>query len=67
MQKILVPTDFSPVADNALNYAIEIAAKFESELLLYHVYTFHRKVDFNWDFPEDEQPYVKKIGEYLID
>lgn len=61
MQKILVPTDFSPVADNALNYAIEIAAKFESELLLYHVYTFHRKVDFNPDFPKDQQPYVKKI------
>lgn len=61
MKRILVPTDFSPVANNALNYAIEIAAKFESELLLYHVYTFHRKVDFNWDFPEDEQPYVKNI------
>jgi nucleotide-binding universal stress UspA family protein len=61
MKRILVPTDFSPVADHAMNYAIEIAAKFESELLLDHVYTFHRKVDFNWDYPEDEQPYVKNI------
>ena len=61
MQKILIPTDFSSVADNALNYAIEIAAKFKSELLLYHVYSFHRKVDYDWNFPEDEQPYVKKI------
>jgi nucleotide-binding universal stress UspA family protein len=61
MQKILIPTDFSPIANNALDYAIEIAAKFESGILLYHVYTFHRKVDFNPDFPEDQQPYVKKI------
>ena len=61
MKKILIPTDFSPVADNALNYAIEIAAMFKSELLLYHVYTFHRKVDYNWDLPEDEQPFVKAI------
>ncbi len=61
MKKILVPTDFSPVADNALNYAIEIASKFESKLLLYHVYSFHRKVDFDWDFPKNEQPYIKNI------
>jgi nucleotide-binding universal stress UspA family protein len=61
MKKILVPTDFSPIADNALNYAIEIAAKFESEILLYHVYSFRRKIDFDWNFPEDEQPYVKNI------
>lgn len=61
MQKILIPTDFSSIADNALNYAIEIADRFGSELLLYHVYTFHKKVDFDWDYPEDEQPFVKKI------
>ncbi len=65
MQKILIPTDFSPVADNALDYAIEIAAKFKSELYLYHVYSFHRKVDYNWDFPEDEQPYIKNIEERM--
>lgn len=60
MQKILIPTDFSPVADNALDYAIEIAAPFKSELYLYHVFTIH-KVDYNWDFPEDEQPYKRKL------
>ncbi|MGB5203615.1 MAG: universal stress protein, partial [Eudoraea sp.] len=36
MKKILVPTDFSPVADNALQYAIEMAAGFKSEIYLYH-------------------------------
>ena len=61
MQRILVPTDFSPIADNALNYAIEIAAKFKSEILLYHCYSFHRKIDRDWNFSDDEQPYVKSI------
>lgn len=61
MQKILIPTDFSPVADHALNYAIEIAAKFKSELLLYHVYTFRRKIDYDWNYTEDEQPFIKNI------
>lgn len=60
MKKILVPTDFSPVADNAMRYAIEIAAEFKSELYLYHVYSFDR---FNYDlnFPEDEQPFTEKV------
>lgn len=61
MKKILIPTDFSPVADNALDYAIEIATEFKSELFLYHVYTFNKKKDYDWDFPDDEQPYIKKL------
>jgi nucleotide-binding universal stress UspA family protein len=60
MKKILVPTDFSPTADNALKYAIQIATEFKSELYLYHVYAFDR---FNYDlnFREDEQPYTKQM------
>lgn len=65
MQKILIPTDFSPVADNALNYAIEIATKFKSELYLYHVYSMNKKIDYDLNFPDDEQPYVKKIEEKM--
>jgi len=61
MQRILVPTDFSPVADNALSYAIEIGANFKSELLLYHVYHMHNKIDYDLNFPDDEQPFVKKL------
>ena len=61
MKKILAPTGFSPFADNALKYAIEIAAKFKSELYLYHVYAFDR---FNYDlnFPEDEQLFTEKVN-----
>lgn len=61
MKRILIPTDFSPVADNALNYALDIAAKFKSNILLYHVYSFHRSVDYDRNYPEDEQPYVKNL------
>ncbi len=65
MRKILVPTDFSSLADNALSYAIEIGGNFSAELLLYHVYTFHRNVDYNWDFPKDQQPFEKNIQKQM--
>jgi len=61
MKKILVPTDFSPAAENALHYALEIASIFSSEILLYHVYSFHRRIDYDRNYPEDEQPYVRDI------
>ena len=38
MQKILVPTDFSDGARQALDYAVAIANKFDSEITLYHVF-----------------------------
>ena len=34
---ILVPIDFSPYADHALNYAIELATKLQADLTLLHV------------------------------
>lgn len=36
MKKILVPTDFSIQAQNALNVALQIAKRFNSEILLLH-------------------------------
>lgn len=38
MKKILVPTDFSDISENALNYAVEIAQLMSAELILFHVY-----------------------------
>ena len=38
MKTILVPTDYSEVANNALQYAIEYAKFSNSKLLLFHVY-----------------------------
>ena len=39
MKKILVPTDFSELAENALKYAAQLAKRTDAELLLLHVYT----------------------------
>lgn len=61
VKKILVPTDFSPVADNAIEHAIGIAAAFQSELFLYHVYAIN-KVDYNLSLPAEEQP-MRKLSE----
>jgi universal stress protein A len=36
-KKILVPTDFSDYADNALKNAIDIAKKYKSKIFLFHV------------------------------
>ncbi|MEI8136500.1 MAG: universal stress protein [Bacteroidota bacterium] len=38
MKTILVPTDFSKVADNAINYATEIAKLTKAKLILFHAY-----------------------------
>lgn len=37
MNTILVPTDFSPAADNAMNYALDLAAREDSKIILLHV------------------------------
>jgi len=39
MKKILVPTDFSKAAQNALDYAIQLAKKIDAEIFLHHAYT----------------------------
>jgi len=36
MKKILVPTDFSPNAEKALNYAVQLAKKTDGEIFLVH-------------------------------
>lgn len=38
LKHILVPTDFGEPADRALDLAITLAAKFDSELTLFHAY-----------------------------
>ncbi len=39
MKNILFPTDFSPNAENALNFAVEIARKINGNLILFHAYS----------------------------
>ncbi len=40
MKKILVPTDFSEVAENAYIHALELAKKVQAEIVLLHTYEF---------------------------
>ena len=37
MKKILVPTDFSEQAENALKVAVQLAKKYDSEIYLLHM------------------------------
>lgn len=53
MKKILFPTDFSEVADNAFAYALELAKKVDGEILLLH--TFEYPIVDNQYFPENYQ------------
>ena len=38
MKTIIVPTDFSPIATNAMHYAIDMAKSINASILLLHVY-----------------------------
>lgn len=37
MNALLIPTDFSPVADNALKYALDMATHYQLDITLFHV------------------------------
>lgn len=39
MKRILVPTDFSPTAEKAFHFAVNLACKAKGTVVLYHVYT----------------------------
>src|SRR5688572_24715542 len=39
MKTIIIPTDFSPAATNAMNYALDMAIATGSRVLLFHVYS----------------------------
>ena len=64
MEKILVPTDFSPVADNALEYAIALATAFKSTIYLYHVYSLD-SFTYDGNFPRHGQPYAEKMAQQM--
>jgi nucleotide-binding universal stress UspA family protein len=39
MKRILVPTDFSPTAEKAFRFAVDLASRSKGTIILYHVYT----------------------------
>ena len=40
MKTILVPTDYSETADNAMHYALELAKTVKAKIILFHAYPF---------------------------
>jgi nucleotide-binding universal stress UspA family protein len=38
MKTLIVPTDFSPVATNAMNYAADMALQIHASMMIFHVY-----------------------------
>jgi nucleotide-binding universal stress UspA family protein len=39
MKTIIIPTDFSPAATNAMNYGVDMALAIDASVLLLHIYT----------------------------
>lgn len=60
MRRILIPTDFSPIADNALSYAIALASGWRSELHLYHIFLMS-KFDYDRNAADDDQPMLRHL------
>ena len=65
MKTLIVPTDFSPVSINAMNYAADMALSIDASLLLLHVYqipvTFTEVPVVNISLEE-----IKKISEEKV-
>ncbi len=57
LDRILVPTDFSPCAEEAIKYAIEFAQSFSAEIHLLHSYPTN---------PGGISPYVSEIETDII-
>ena len=63
MKKLLVPTDFSPNAKNALHFAIEMANRFDSEITLLHMYQVYSTGGM---FVSVERYMKENIGERML-
>jgi nucleotide-binding universal stress UspA family protein len=70
MNALLIPTDFSPVADNALSYALEMANYYKLDITLLHVVLLSTPsvanvvyVDMTTDFQKQaEEEMLKKVA-----
>jgi hypothetical protein len=55
MKLLIVPTDFSPISDNATKYAMEMALALDAKIMLINMYQIH--ISFS------EVPF---IGHYIL-
>lgn len=69
MRTILVPTDYSQNAHNALLYAVELAKATESEIVLFHAFyqplSYPYQMDFSTVVHELEREKAKKLEAYV--
>ena len=65
MKTILVATDFSPAAKNAVNYAADMALTIKADILLLHVYQIPVALDEE-DMMEDIKECMHELKERLI-
>jgi universal stress protein A len=67
--RIVVPTDFSPRSENAVNYAVELAQRLGARLTLLHVTPEPSALDYTmagvpiWDWEEAREDAEKKLAE----
>ena len=66
MKILVVPTDFSPVSINAINYAVDLAEAIEANIMLVHI--FQIPVSFNTDIyiPSISPDELQKINDERI-
>lgn len=71
-KKILIPTDFSPSAAKAFQYAVKLALKFDAKVKVIHVY----RADFGVPVPETmayqmldarREEALKKMADFIAD
>jgi len=73
--RILVPTDFSPVATRAVEHAVELARRFSAELMLLYADTFLPPIDYIEipsaayvdGIPQLKKATEKKLAAYLAE
>lgn len=62
MDTIIVPTDFSPAASNAVDYAVEIAKFFNAKIILVHAYPLP-PVSYEISFASESISVTHKVSE----
>jgi len=66
-RKILVPVDFSPHSDKAVELAVDVARKFGARLDLLHAYHLPIGVEYDYSLPPELLPAVREAAIRKLD
>lgn len=67
MSRLLIPTDFSPVADNALKYAMDMATQYQLDITLAHIVQLSATDVANVVYVDVMQDMEKHAEEKMLD